>query len=397
VTAGAAPDLAAVAARLGRHLAAAGVVTTTEAQTRFARAVATAAPCTRHELYWLGRVTLLSGPEQVARWDEVFDGVFGGGGGVAPGRRSRPRSPAPRPADVAARRDQRPPPAPMHGGGGVPLPAASGGGSGDGDARDGVVLAASVDERLRHRDFASLEGAELELVRQASARLARALPPRRSRRQRPHRRGGVDLRATLGGARRTGGEPLHWERRRHQRRPRRLVLLCDISGSMEAYSRAYLQLLAGAVSGGRAEAFAFATRLTRITGALRHADADSALARAGRAAPDWSGGTRIGEAVKAFLDGFGRRGMARGAVIVVISDGWERASPDVLAEQMARLRRLAHRVVWVNPRKADPRFQPLAAGMAAALPHVDALVSGHSLHALDEVAAALGGVGAGRS
>jgi uncharacterized protein with von Willebrand factor type A (vWA) domain len=160
---------------------------------------------------------------------------------------------------------------------------------------------------------------------------------------------------------------------------------------MEPYARAYLQLLVSGVGGARAEAFLFATRLTRVTRVLRAAHPDLALRQAGWAAPDWSGGTRIGEAVKAFICDHGRRGMARGAVVVVISDGWDSGDPELLGSQMAALARLAHRIVWVNPRKAAPGFSPSTRGMAAALPHVDAFVSGHNLDALDEVLAAISG------
>ena len=168
------------------------------------------------------------------------------------------------------------------------------------------------------------------------------------------------------------------------------MLLADISGSMEPYARAYLHLLHGAVRATRAEAFVFATRLTRLTRALAVTDADRALARAAAAMPDWSGGTRIGAALKNFNDGYGRRGMARGAVVVIVSDGWERDDPTLLGEQLARLARLAHRIVWVNPRAAAPSFEPLVAGLRAALPHVDTLVSGHSLAAMDDVLDAIG-------
>jgi uncharacterized protein with von Willebrand factor type A (vWA) domain len=161
---------------------------------------------------------------------------------------------------------------------------------------------------------------------------------------------------------------------------------------MEPYSRAYLQLLHSAVGGAHAEAFVFATRLTRITHALRTSNPDVALARAGRSAPDWSGGTRIGAAIKAFNDNYGRRGMARGAVIVIVSDGWDRDDPAVLRREMERLRRLPYRLIWVNPRRASAGYEPLVGGMAAALPYVDAFVSGHSLAALDEVFDAIGDV-----
>jgi hypothetical protein len=164
---------------------------------------------------------------------------------------------------------------------------------------------------------------------------------------------------------------------------------------MEPYARAYLQLLMSGVEGARAEAFVFATRLTRLTRALKGIVPAVAIERAGRCAPDWSGGTRIGEALKAFNDGHGRRGVARGAVVVVLSDGWDCGDPEVLGREMARLRRLAFRIVWVNPRKAAPAYAPLARGMAAALPYVDAFVSGHSLAAFDEVLEAIGTGGPG--
>src|ERR1700722_9168346 len=163
-------------------------------------------------------------------------------------------------------------------------------------------------------------------------------------------------------------------------------MLCDISGSMEPYARAYVQLLTSAAgSGPDAEVFVFATRLTRLTRALATRSPERAIQRAAQAAPDWSSGTRIGEALKAFNDRHGRRGMARGAVIVILSDGWERGDPMLVGREMERLARLAYRVVWVNPRASAPGFEPRAGGMAAALPHCDALVSGHSLRALEEV------------
>ena len=158
---------------------------------------------------------------------------------------------------------------------------------------------------------------------------------------------------------------------------------------MESYARAYLQLLHSAVGGARAEAFVFATRLTRLTKVLHASNPDHALHRAGQAAPDWSGGTRIGRAVEAFNERYGRRGMARGAVVVIVSDGWERDDPALLGREMERLHRLAHRLIWVNPRAAAPGYEPAVGGMAAALPHVDRLVSGHSLAALDELLAAI--------
>jgi len=169
-----------------------------------------------------------------------------------------------------------------------------------------------------------------------------------------------------------------------------MVALLDISGSMEPYARAYLHLLWGMATRARAEVFVFGTRLTRLTRALQNGNPDLALERAAALMPDWSGGTRIGPALREFMGLHGRRGMARGAVVLIVSDGWERDDPSVLGGQMLQLRRHAHRIVWANPRVAAPGFAPLAGGMAAALPYVDSFVSGHSADALAEVVRALG-------
>jgi uncharacterized protein with von Willebrand factor type A (vWA) domain len=196
-----------------------------------------------------------------------------------------------------------------------------------------------------------------------------------------------DLRRTVRAALRAGGEPM----RRHWREPttrhRRLVLLLDVSGSMEPYARALARFLhAAVVSRTRVEAFALGTRLTRITRELESHDPDEAMRNAARRVVDWSGGTRLGEQIGRFNDEWGVRGMARGAVVVILSDGWDRGDPDALAEQMARLRRVAHRIVWVNPLKASEGYAPLARGMAAALPYVDDFVEGHSVAALESLA-----------
>ncbi len=216
------------------------------------------------------------------------------------------------------------------------------------------------------------------------ARFRVATPPRRSRRFRPSPHGRqVDLRGTLRAARRTGGDPFAVHRRRRRQRPRRLVVLCDISGSMEPYARALLQLLYAARGGAEAEVFTFATRLTRLTGALRTGPRAAAVAlrRAGEVAPDWSGGTRIGAALKEFNDAYGRPRMARGAVVLIISDGWETGDAEELGREMARLSRVAHRIVWANPRTARAGYQPRVGGMAVALPYCDSVVSAHRLDA----------------
>jgi uncharacterized protein with von Willebrand factor type A (vWA) domain len=217
--------------------------------------------------------------------------------------------------------------------------------------------------------------------------------PHRVTRRYEHGRGRrIDMRRTLRRSLRTGGDPIRLARRHRRVVRRRLVLLCDISGSMEPYARAYLQFLTcAAAAGPNAEAFAFATRLTRLTRALTSRNPERAIQRAAETAPDWSSGTRIGDALKAFNDRHGRRGMARGAVVVILSDGWERGDPALVAREMERLARLAHRIVWVNPRVSASDFSVQAGGMVAALPHCDALVSGHSFKALGEVVAAIGG------
>ncbi|WP_320782333.1 vWA domain-containing protein, partial [Streptomyces sp. CRN 30] len=199
--------------------------------------------------------------------------------------------------------------------------------------------------------------------------------------------GPVDPRRTVRRLLRQGGEPVRLRHRARTVRPRRLVLLVDISGSMAPYADALLRFAHAAARSTPAEVFTVGTRLTRVTRQLTHRDADRALAAVWAAVPDWRGGTRLGPLLREFLDRWGQRGTARGAVVVLLSDGWERGDPELLAAQMLRLRRLAHRVVWANPLKARPGYAPLAAGMAAALPHLDAFVSGHSLSALEHLAA----------
>ena len=257
------------------------------------------------------------------------------------------------------------------------------------DGGPGRRVVASAVERLSVTDFAELTADELALLAGVMRGLTLAVPMRRSRRQREGPRGRQpDLRATLRRARRTGGHPFGIIKRTPTPRPRKLVVLCDISGSMEPYARAMLQLLYCAAGGARAEVFCFATRLTRLTKALGQTQ-PGALQRAGQTAPDWLGGTRIGASLKEFNDGYGQRGLARGAVVVVVSDGWDTGEPAAVRREMERLSRLAFRIVWVNPRSHRPGYQPLAGGMAAAWPYCDAVVSAHRLDALGDLTAAL--------
>jgi uncharacterized protein with von Willebrand factor type A (vWA) domain len=251
-----------------------------------------------------------------------------------------------------------------------------------------VPAAWSEEELLRDKDFAEYADAERALARLLLQRLARRTPRRLSRRTRPtHRRREIhDLRATVRVSLRHGGELLERRYREPAERPRRLVLVCDVSGSMAPYARMLLQYLQASVaSHARVEAFVFGTRLTRVTRELAGRDPDRALARAADHVSDWSGGTRIGAALAELNREHGRR-IGRGAVIVVLSDGWDRGEPDLLTNEMARLRRCAHRVLWLNPLAADPRYEPLTRGMQAALPHVDHLLPGNSIASLEALA-----------
>ena len=388
------PDLAAVAAAFGQALHAAGVPVTPERSARFAESVLLASPHTTHEAYWLGRVTLLSSYTQVPVYDATFDQIFRGYfeitndmGAAAPAA-----PPAAFPSSERAPRDGQPG---RESPGVPPIASATPGTSArtDVDSDDTSVLAAaSQTERLGHRDFSECSPEELALLRRLVEQLPLVPPMRRGRRTRRHALGSdLDVRATLRRAHRTGGDPVRRVRRRHVQRPRRVVLIADVSGSMDPYARVYLHLMRGAVRALGAESFVFATRLTRLTRHLANGGPDYAYAKVSEATPDWSGGTRIGTALTRFLDEHGRRGLARGAVVVIVSDGWEIGDPAEVGRAMERLARLAHRVIWVNPRSAAAEYAPLVGGMAAALPHVDTFLSGHSVSSLQDVMAAIRG------
>jgi uncharacterized protein with von Willebrand factor type A (vWA) domain len=397
-------DLALIAARFGAALRSAGVPADPGRCERFASAVTVARPGTRYELYLCALATLTAGQTQIETLERVFAEVFGGPGPDQPPVPPRPeseRSPSPDDLLAEAARAAQDHPGQLDGTTGGPdgLPtggqlvgaeAADGEQPTDGEPEAARPALASQAERLAGTDFAELTPAELTALADLMRKLTLAVPLRRSRRPQPTPHGKrTDLRATLRQARRTGGHPLRLARRAPLMRPRQLIVLCDISGSMEPYARAMLQLLYCAAGGAEAEVFTFATRLTRLTGTLAHMPPEQALQRAGQAAPDWLGGTRIGAALKEFNDTRGRRGLARGAVVVIISDGWDTGDPAVVRQEMQRLSRVAHRIIWVNPRTKSEHYQPLARGMAAAWPYCDAVVSAHSVHALADLTAAL--------
>jgi uncharacterized protein len=335
-------DPVAELTRFGRALRDEGLAVGTDRVLAFCRA---AALLDLGDLYWAGRATLLARREDYPVYDRVFRAFFGGG------RKEAPRSRV-----------------------GVRI-----------QLEDALELArASRVELLRTKSFARCSPEELAQLAELMALVRIAVPSRRSRRRAPARGGAPDFRRTLRRSFRTAGEPIEQCWRERRRRRRRLVLLLDVSGSMADYSRPLVMFAHAALRADRRfETFCFGTRLTRVTKELTGADADEALERAAAEVVDWEGGTRIGESLKCFLDDFGHAGMARGAVVVVCSDGLDVGEAELLRVQMARLSRLAHRVVWVNPLKEDPAYEPLARGMKAALPYVDEFTSGHNLVSLE--------------
>lgn len=350
----------------------AGVAVPTGATVVYARALAAVGP-SPSGAYWAGRATLVRRPEDLAAYDAAFGEVLGG-------------VPADAPVTVPRRVE-------------LLLDADDGLDVGPPDGEDaqqrpeGDVQAVrwSAVEVLRHRDLATCTPDELDEAHRlmADLRVHAALRPSRRRRPAPGARGALDLRRTVRRSLRTGGEVLRPARGRPGTQPRRLVVLVDVSGSMEPYARALTRFAHAAVAGrrrGRVEVFALGTRCTRITRELATHDPDQALRRAAGAVADWSGGTRLGEGLRRFNDRWGVRGLARGAVVVILSDGWDRGDATVLGGELARLRRVAHRLVWVNPLKASPGYAPLAKGMAAALPHLDEFVEGHSIASLEALA-----------
>lgn len=353
---------------MARALRAAGVGAGPERVHAWADALAHLDGSRSGDVYWSGRLTLCSSPDDLPVYDAVFCAYFGSE--AVPTMRRRQQSVIEMLVPVAGA-DQGP----------------------DGEQGDDVpaqLAMASRAEVLRHRDLAALTPAERAEVDQLLAALRPAGPSRITRRRRPSHRGRLDPRRTVREMLRRGGEPARLLHRTRRVIPRRLVLLIDVSGSMAPYADGLLRFAHAACRRRRStEVFTIGTRLTRISRELAHPDPDRALGAATGAVPDWSGGTRLGDQLKAFLDRWGQRGTARGAVIVVASDGWERGDVSVLAEQMVRLRRLAHRVVWVSPHAGKDGFAPATAGLRAAAPAIDALVAGHSVHTLERLAAIL--------
>jgi uncharacterized protein with von Willebrand factor type A (vWA) domain len=363
-----APERMAVA--FARLLRGAGIDVALGATLTFTEALGCIGLGDRSGVYWAARATLVTRPEDLVVFDRAFDAFWD------------------RVAGSDGELDELPPEEVI-----IALDVPDTGDrstAGDDEAVDVpvVTLRWSAREVLRHRDFALYTQAEFVEARRLMNDLRLVGAARRSRRRTAARtpRGTPDLRRTVRRSLRAGGEPVRRAFFTAGERTRRLVLLLDVSGSMEPYARAFVRFLhAAVVSRARVEAFALGTRLTRVTRELTSRDPDAAIDAAARRVADWSGGTRLGEGIRCFNDEWGVRGLARGADVVIFSDGWDRGDTAVLAEQMARLARVAHRIVWVNPLKASPGYAPLAQGMAAALPYVDDFVEGHSLAALEEL------------
>jgi uncharacterized protein len=352
-----------------RLLRSAGVPVTADRTATYLRALREVDLASEVATYWAGRLTLCSDPDDVARYDHAFHAWFSSD--PREQRMGRPAPPTPRTATIAALSDAQ----------------REGPDDGGDDDVPELRVAASGEEVLRDRDIAELTIGEREHLRRMLELLRPDPPRRRARRRRPARRGEADSRRTLRAALRHGGEIQGLARRERHQRPRRVVLLLDVSGSMAPYADALLRFahVLTRRTPQAVETFTLGTRLTRVTRELRQRDPERALRDAGSAIPDWSGGTRLGEVLGAFLDRWGQRGVARRAVVVVFSDGWERGGTELLGAQMARLARLAHSVIWVNPHAGKEGYEPVQGGIAAALPHVDELLAGHSLATLQEL------------
>jgi uncharacterized protein len=381
-----APDAAALERLIGfgRALRGRGLPVGTGRIVTFCRSAGALGLRERDDLYWAGRASLISRPEDVEIFDAAFDDWFGtgihldldlpaphGAGGLEDVEQALRDGAI---DDTIVAREWH---------------EADAGEQAEGDAS--IRIVASAAEMLREKSFADLTDEERERMTTMIRKLAIRLPTRHTRRYRPTPSGSrFDVRRTLRRSLRTQGEPFHRAWRGRRRRARPLVLILDISGSMAPYSRALMQFAFAAMAAGRTvEVFCFGTRLTRVTRTLRTKDPDRALREIGNLVQDWEGGTRIGASLKDLVDGWSQRASIRGSVLVICSDGLERGEPDLLRDQMARLRRLVHKIVWVNPLKGSPHYEPLARGMAAALPSIDDFLPGHNLESLEELSRVL--------
>ncbi len=360
-------DIAVAFSQILRGL---GLSVPTSCTHTFAEALCATGIEDRDATYWAGRATLVRRPEDIALYDRAFAVFF-------EHRLGGPVDAPPEPMSIS-----------------IAVDTEDDADGPDGDAgtpdEDRIELRFSTTEVLRHKDFAEYSPDELAAAQEMMSHLRLVGSPRASLRLGPTRRttSRPDIRRTVRSAIRAGGEPIERHFAAPTPRLRRLVLLLDVSGSMEPYARALLRFVHAAVAGRqKVEAFTMGTRLTRITRELTSRDPDVALRAAAQRVVDWSGGTRLGADLREFNDQWGVRGLARNSIVVILSDGWDRGDPDELGAQMERLQRVTHRLIWVNPLKVTPGYAPLARGMAAALPYVDRFVEGHSVAAMEELTA----------
>ncbi len=363
-------SLEEVAVGFGRALRRAGVNAGPERVRTFAEALAHVDVLRRRDVYWAARASCCSTRDELAVFDRVFDAYFRTGPAL---EHSRQISEVVRPAGAAEDDTD------------------TGPSGGDEEDDSLVVAAASRTEILRHRDIAVLDARERRQLSELITAISFSLPRRPSHRRRPHHRGALDRPRTTAQILRSGGEPARLHRHRRRERTRPVVILIDVSGSMRPYAEAYVRF-AHAVCRAhpRVEVFTVGTRLTRATEALSRPDPDAALTEFASAVPDWSGGTRLGDNLHLFLHEWSGRSAVRGAVVVLVSDGWERGDTGLLRAEMERLHRIAHHLIWVNPHQGKEGYAPLTGGMQAALPSVDDFVAGHSLAALERLAYRIG-------
>ncbi len=368
-------DAGEIAVAFSRVLRGAGLAVPTSSTIAFAEALSCTGLDDRDQTFWAGRATLVRRPED----HELFDRAFAVFWEHVQAGDLELIEDDPIELTLAIDDDS--------------LDGDDGPDDAEGSDNPVIELRFSSTEVLRQKDFSDYSADELVEAHQLMSRLRLVGSPRRSLRltNSATRTNRPDLRRTVRAAMRAGGEPVRRHHLTPSTRHRRLVLLLDVSGSMEPYARALIRFVHAAVAGRqKVEAFALGTRLTRLTRELSSRDPDEALRQAAERVADFGGGTRLGDGLGVFNDEWGQRGMARGAIVVILSDGWDRGDPDVLAEQMQRLRRVTHKVIWVNPLKVTPGYAPLARGMAAALPFVDAFVEGHSLDAIERLAEEIG-------
>lgn len=355
------PEAAEIFLGFTRALRGAGVAVTADRARAYLDAVAAVGADDQAATYVAGRATLCASPADLARYDHVYAAWFGGL--TAVGKTPPPPTVVTERASFTAEDTD----------------------AGE-ESEDAAVAQASRAEVLRQRDVSTLSARERAQLAAMFGRIELTPPHRRAARHTPSHRGDIDARATLRDMRSRLGEPGRLRHRARAQRPRRVVALLDISGSMSSYADSLLRLMhAWARAGSPVEVFTMGTRVTQVTRPLRQRDADRALVGCGEVIPDWSGGTRLADGIAHFLARWGRRGMARGAVVVILSDGWERGDPAELGEQVRRLAALAHTVIWANPHKGGAAYAPVQGGIMAVLPHIDHFVAGHSLAAFEEL------------